>query len=117
LVASISRQGALVAGLAEDLDGRTADLPSLSETSRAPADNLRAADLAERVRGATAHPPVRVTDGLQQELHGLSPTTFSTSTAARRACSFVLQDLDEVAHRVRVLAVAERRWPGSDVML
>ncbi len=69
----------------------------------------RAADLAERVRGAAADPPVGVADRLQQVLDRalVADDVQHLDRRAARALGLVLQHLDQVADGVRVLAAAQ----------
>ena len=85
------RDRALVLGLVQDLDRGAADvLVLVADQLQHRVDDLGAADLAERVAGAAAHPPVVVLDGREQVLH-------------RLGVADLVQDLDRRAARVLVL--------------
>ena len=104
-------QGALVARLVQDLDrGASHLLVLVRDEFERRADDLRASDLAERVRGAAAHPPVGVADGLQQELDRafVADDVQHLDRRAARTLGLVLQHLDQVADGLRVLAAAQQ---------
>ena len=104
------RNRALVLGLVQDLDRRAAHLVVLvgNELERR-ADDLRSADLSERVRGAAAHPPVRVANRPKQVLDRavVADDVQHLDGGATRVLRLVLQYFHEMADGVGMLAAAQ----------
>ncbi len=98
--------GAIVLGLVEDLDRGAADVFVLvADQLQHGFDDFRAADLAERVGGARAHPPVVVGHGFEQVFHRLRVADFVEhfDGGAARVLVFVLEHGDQVLDGLRIV--------------
>ena len=102
------RDRALVLGLVQDLDGRAANvLILILDQCQDGIDDLRTADLAERVGRASTHPPIAVGDDLEQvfdRLGGAHHVQY-LDRRAPRVFILVLEHLDQVLDGLRVIGM------------
>src|SRR5580658_7307180 len=97
---------AFVLGLVEDLDGGAPDVVILvTHQLQHRVDDLRSTNLAERISGAAAYPPVTVLKGREQVFNRLGVTDLVQyfDRRAPRVLILVLEDGDQVADGVRVV--------------
>ena len=102
------QDGAFILGLVQDLDRRAPDvLIIVLDQLQHGVDHLGPADLAERVGGTAAHPPVAVGNSLQQVFHGTRIAHFiqDLDRGAARVLVFILQDFDQILDRIRVVCL------------
>ena len=103
--------GALILRLVQDLDRGTPDVVILvAYELNHGFDDLRSADLAERVCGSAADPPVAVLDGGQEVLdgNGGSDLVQHFHRRAARILILVLQNINEIAHRIGVIRLDDK---------